>query len=176
MATTKGKTPFSDAIENAEKEVLKQCEFLGNGRVMQIALETLSKDNLIVGTLVARYLKEGMKVINPFDANGLPVTILRTSFTGGETFEQDEICFECELGSASVKATDVLFLVSDSIDTNSVKQTVNSERELVNDPSTSFWLKEQFELTKKRDLIDALSDAEILVSVLKSRVNLLLSN
>ncbi|MDC5870529.1 hypothetical protein OPW39_17125 [Vibrio europaeus] len=50
------------------------------------------------------------------------------------------------------------------------------ERELVNDPSTSFWLKEQFELTKKRDLIDALSDAEILVSILKSRVNLLLSD
>ncbi|MDC5870525.1 hypothetical protein OPW39_17105 [Vibrio europaeus] len=125
MATAKGKTPFSDAIENAEKEVLKQCEFLGNGRVMQIALETLSKESLIVGTLVARYLKEGMKVINPLDANGLPVTILRTSFIGGETFEQDEICFECELGSASVKATDVLFLVSDSIDTNSVKQTVN---------------------------------------------------
>jgi len=118
MVTAKGKTPFSDAIENAEKEVSKQCEFLGNGRVMQIALETLSKESLIVGTLVARYLKEGMKVINPLDANGLPVTILRTSFIGGKTFEQDEICFECELGSASVKATDVLFLVSDSIDTS----------------------------------------------------------
>ncbi|MFM2588170.1 hypothetical protein [Vibrio sp. TBV020] len=118
MVTAKGKTPFSDAVENAEKEVSKQCEFLGHGRVMQIALGNLPKESLIVGTLVARYLKEGMKVINPLDANGLPVTIFRKSLIGGKTFEQDEICFECELGSASVRATDVLFLVSDSIDIN----------------------------------------------------------
>ncbi|KFE28723.1 hypothetical protein DN30_304 [Vibrio cholerae] len=116
MITGKGKTPLSDAIERAEDEVLKQCKFLGRGRVMQIALETLPKESLIVGTLFARYLKEGMKVINPLDANGLPVTILRTSLISGQTFEQDEICIECELGSASIKATDVLFLVSDSID------------------------------------------------------------
>lgn len=117
MISRKGKTPLSDAIDKAEKDVTKQCEFLGNGRVMQIALETLPKESLIVGTLVARHLKNGMKVINPLDANGFPVTIQRTSFIGGKTLEQDEICFECELGSASVRATEVLFLVNDSIDT-----------------------------------------------------------
>ncbi|WP_199481133.1 hypothetical protein [Vibrio owensii] len=121
MVTAKRKIPFSDAIENAEKEVSKQCEFLGNGRVMQIALETLPSESLIVGTLVARYLREGMKVINPLttlNGDNRPVTITRTTFMGGKSFEQDEIAFECELGSACVRATDVLFLVGDSIDTS----------------------------------------------------------
>ncbi|WP_045391892.1 hypothetical protein [Vibrio rotiferianus] len=45
MAIGKGKTPFSDAIEGAEKEVKKHCELLGYGRVMQIASEEwLEKD------------------------------------------------------------------------------------------------------------------------------------
>ncbi|EKZ9225774.1 hypothetical protein RFA46_003216 [Vibrio vulnificus] len=47
MVTGKGKTPFSDAIEAAESEVKKHCEFLGYGRVMQIASEGwLEKDQL----------------------------------------------------------------------------------------------------------------------------------
>lgn len=47
------------------------------------------------------------------------------------------------------------------------------EHALANDPATSFWLKEQFEATKKRDPVDALRDAETLVFALKARVNLL---
>lgn len=110
-----------ERVIKAESEVLKQCGVLGVERVMQIALETLPKESLIVGALVARHLKVGMKVINPLDVNGVPVTILTTSFIGGKTFEQDEICFECELGSASVMATDVLLMVSDLINTNTHK-------------------------------------------------------
>ncbi len=44
------------------------------------------------------------------------------------------------------------------------------EQALANDPSTSFWLKEQFEATKKRDPIDALKDAQTLVAALKARL------
>lgn len=47
------------------------------------------------------------------------------------------------------------------------------EQALQYDPSTSFWLKEQFKLTKERDPVDALNDAESLVSALKSRLKLL---
>jgi hypothetical protein len=41
------------------------------------------------------------------------------------------------------------------------------------DTSTSYWLKEQLESTKKRDPVDALNDAEVLVSALKIRLSLL---
>jgi|TARA_B100001059_G_scaffold22416_1_gene17938 hypothetical protein len=41
------------------------------------------------------------------------------------------------------------------------------------DPSTSFWLKKQFEATKERDSVNALIDAEALVSALKARLRLL---
>ncbi|HBD2603742.1 hypothetical protein [Enterobacter kobei] len=47
------------------------------------------------------------------------------------------------------------------------------EQALKHDPSTSYWLKEQFEVTKERDPVDALNDAEALVSALKTRLKLL---
>ncbi|EGR0592913.1 TPA: hypothetical protein AB5C39_003383 [Vibrio mimicus] len=49
-------------------------------------------------------------------------------------------------------------------------KTNNIEQTLLSDPSTSNWLKEQLDLTKKRDLVDALNDAEVLVTVLESRL------
>ncbi|HBC2020528.1 TPA: hypothetical protein I6Z44_002816 [Vibrio cholerae] len=49
--------------------------------------------------------------------------------------------------------------------------TNNLEQTLLSDPSTSNWLKEQLDLTKKRDPVDALNDAEVLVTVLESRLN-----
>ena len=48
-----------------------------------------------------------------------------------------------------------------------------AEKVLQCDPSTSYWLKEQFLGTKKRDPVDALKDAEALVSALKIRLSLL---
>ncbi|MGD8116888.1 hypothetical protein [Vibrio sp. TRT 29B02] len=50
------------------------------------------------------------------------------------------------------------------------------EQALANDPSTSFWLREQFEATKKRDPVDALKDAQTLVAVLKARVALTIAD
>jgi|TARA_B100001059_G_scaffold22416_1_gene17943 hypothetical protein len=47
------------------------------------------------------------------------------------------------------------------------------EQALKHDPSTSFWLKKQFEATKERDPVDALNDAEALVCALKARLKLL---
>ncbi|WP_290573509.1 hypothetical protein [Idiomarina sp.] len=47
------------------------------------------------------------------------------------------------------------------------------EKALINDPSTSYWLKEQFEKTAERDPVDALNDAESLVSALRARLKLL---
>tara|TARA_Y100001970_G_scaffold294258_1_gene449317 strand:+ start:15202 stop:15393 length:192 start_codon:yes stop_codon:yes gene_type:complete len=41
------------------------------------------------------------------------------------------------------------------------------------DPSTSYWLKEQLAVTKGRDPVDALNDAEALVTALKGRLVLL---
>lgn len=46
------------------------------------------------------------------------------------------------------------------------------EQALQHDPSTSYWLKEQFKVTKERDPVDALNDAEALVSALKARIKL----
>ena len=44
------------------------------------------------------------------------------------------------------------------------------EEELKQDPSVSFWLKKQIELTDERDPIDALYDVEMLLEVIKLRV------
>lgn len=52
-------------------------------------------------------------------------------------------------------------------------RTNEREQVLQSDPGTSFWLKEQLQVTKERDPVDALNDAEALVSVLKSRIKLL---
>ncbi|MEH6454677.1 MAG: hypothetical protein V7749_00015 [Cocleimonas sp.] len=47
------------------------------------------------------------------------------------------------------------------------------EYALACNPSTSYWLKEQFKITKNRDPVDALNDAEALVSALKARLKVL---
>ncbi|USD62195.1 hypothetical protein J4N45_10180 [Vibrio sp. SCSIO 43140] len=44
------------------------------------------------------------------------------------------------------------------------------ELTLLNDPSTSNWLKQQLQESKNRDPLDALNDAEILVSVLTANL------
>lgn len=45
-----------------------------------------------------------------------------------------------------------------------------SENKLENDPSVSHWLKEQLALTRQRDPLDALNDAELLVRMLEIRL------
>ncbi|MEY8200463.1 MAG: hypothetical protein RPS47_14600 [Colwellia sp.] len=45
------------------------------------------------------------------------------------------------------------------------------ENNIASDPSVSFWLKEQIEVTKTRDLLDALNDVEVLKSVLDARIS-----
>ncbi|MEI8659300.1 hypothetical protein [Vibrio sp. Hal054] len=55
-------------------------------------------------------------------------------------------------------------------------KTGEFEQALANDAATSFWFREQVENTKQRDPIDALRDAETLVSVLKERVRLLVGD
>lgn len=52
-------------------------------------------------------------------------------------------------------------------------RTSELEETLEHDPATSYWLKNQFQETKKRDPIDALNDAETLVAALKARVDVL---
>ncbi|TNC80206.1 MAG: hypothetical protein C9356_14865 [Oleiphilus sp.] len=50
------------------------------------------------------------------------------------------------------------------------QSSLNSrERSLLNDPSVSYWLKEQLEVLQKRDPLDALRDAETLVEVLREK-------
>jgi len=53
-------------------------------------------------------------------------------------------------------------------------KTGEREQALADDPSTSYWLKEQIGKTKQRDPVDALRDAETLVRILKARINLLI--
>lgn len=45
-----------------------------------------------------------------------------------------------------------------------------TESEIVNDPATSYWLKEQLSAASNRDIVDFLADAELLVAVLKARL------
>jgi hypothetical protein len=47
----------------------------------------------------------------------------------------------------------------------------NLEKKLLDDPSASFWLKEQIQTTRKRDIGDAMGDAEALLMVLHARWN-----
>ena len=47
------------------------------------------------------------------------------------------------------------------------------EQAVQHDPSTSRWLKQQLSITKERDPVDALHDAETLVTALKGRLKLL---
>ncbi|MFS1436068.1 hypothetical protein [Vibrio lentus] len=65
MVTGKGKAPLSNAIKLAEKDVIKQCEFLGFGRVMQMASQAwYEKDShgaLLVGTAAGLVEKCGCR-------------------------------------------------------------------------------------------------------------------
>ena len=44
------------------------------------------------------------------------------------------------------------------------------EDRVLADRSCSFWIKNQLEVTKQRDPVDALNDAELLVAILKQRL------
>lgn len=44
-----------------------------------------------------------------------------------------------------------------------------TEQNLINDPAVSYWLKDQINKISERDLLDAISDAELLLSVLAGR-------
>ena len=46
---------------------------------------------------------------------------------------------------------------------------VTDENTLADDPTTSRWLREQLNVTKQRDVLEAINDAEMLLAVLKSR-------
>ena len=50
------------------------------------------------------------------------------------------------------------------------------EQQLLADPSTSFWLKEQIEKLPERDILDAAFDAELLPRVADKRFKTLLSD
>lgn len=45
------------------------------------------------------------------------------------------------------------------------------EKVYLDDPATSFWLKRQIIETRDRDPLDALSDAQLLVDILSTRVH-----
>lgn len=49
-----------------------------------------------------------------------------------------------------------------------------SPDQILNDPACSFWLKEALEKSLARDPVDALNDAETLVTVLQGRLKALL--
>lgn len=44
-----------------------------------------------------------------------------------------------------------------------------TENDLIADPSISYWLKEQLKNSAERDLLDAINDAEMLLSVLAGK-------
>lgn len=45
------------------------------------------------------------------------------------------------------------------------------EQRVMQDPSSSFWLKEQIEATDERDVLDVMKDVEILLSIIHQRFN-----
>lgn len=47
------------------------------------------------------------------------------------------------------------------------------ENQLINDPSTSYWLKTQLMTTQMRDPVDALNDAKALVVALSHRLSVI---
>lgn len=53
---------------------------------------------------------------------------------------------------------------------NKASDKYKNETSITADPSTSFWLKEQLYLTKQRDILDAVYDAELLLMVLWQRL------
>jgi len=46
---------------------------------------------------------------------------------------------------------------------------VFTEHELIADPSVHYWVRTQIKETKKRDMLEALKDAQLLLSVLEQR-------
>lgn len=45
------------------------------------------------------------------------------------------------------------------------------EDEIINDPTASFWLKEQINKSLERDPIDMLNDIDTLTAIIKSRID-----
>lgn len=50
-------------------------------------------------------------------------------------------------------------------------QRKNLEADVLAAPGVHFWVKEQVVASKRRDPVDALNDAELLVAVLKERLH-----
>lgn len=48
---------------------------------------------------------------------------------------------------------------------------MNTVNEILNDPSTHNWIKNQYRVRECSDIVDALNDAELLVEMLKTRFN-----
>lgn len=44
-----------------------------------------------------------------------------------------------------------------------------NEHDILADPAASRWLKEQITATQSRDVVDAMADAEMLLTILKTR-------
>ena len=44
-----------------------------------------------------------------------------------------------------------------------------NEQEILNNPTISYWLKEQIIISEKRDVLDAINDAELLLKILNER-------
>lgn len=44
-----------------------------------------------------------------------------------------------------------------------------SEHDILADPAASRWLKEQIRATQSRDVVDAIADAKVLLSILNNR-------
>ena len=53
--------------------------------------------------------------------------------------------------------------------TENVSNLSNEEKMLLNDPSISYWLKNQIKRINERDVLDALNDTQILIDLLNSR-------
>lgn len=45
-----------------------------------------------------------------------------------------------------------------------------TEREILNDPSASYWLKRLITSTKERDPVDCLNDLDVLRAILEARI------
>ena len=52
-----------------------------------------------------------------------------------------------------------------------IKENEITENDVLNDPSCSYWLKEQIVKSSNLDPVDMLNDIDILVHILNSRIN-----
>ncbi|MEZ9698434.1 hypothetical protein AB4455_22960 [Vibrio sp. 10N.261.46.E12] len=70
----------------------------------------------IIGTLKARYLKEGMTIHDPINKDEeASIFVTDISFMSGESEKTDQILFSCERGHASVYAEETLMLAPDKV-------------------------------------------------------------